>query len=273
MGRREESRPEEDQVENQTDDKKRSASIITYVPLIAAVIAAVGYIIVAIINRSTAITTTLKPIEYTQTAEAARTSSALTAAAEAIPTVRASTTPTDTPIPSATPTSVPPTFTATPSSPLAEVFPQVGDAQEYTFSDDLFSHNFVTTGGCTHTGVYGLQFDYKMQQSEDFGGWGVQWTGTPRGYFDASVFTTLDFWVKGASGGETFQIVLADTDEVDEGITVQSLTTITTDWTEVKIPLNRFSQVNLAALKLVEFPFYSSDGVGSICVDDISFVP
>ena len=252
---------------------KKSASINTYVPIIVAVIAALGTIIVAWINYSSAIITTLTPIEYTQTVEAVHTSSALTVAAKATPTMTASAIPTATPRPSNTSTSIPPTDTPLLSSPLAEVFPQVGDGQEYTFNDDLFSRKFVSTGDCTHTGVYGLQFDYKMQQYADFGGWGVQWTETPRGYFDASAFTTLDFWVKGASGGETFQIVLADTDGVDEEITVQSLATITTDWTEIKIPLNLFGQVNLASLKLVEFPFYRRDGVGSICIDDISFKP
>lgn len=45
--------------------------------VIVAVISTIGLIIVALINRSTAITTALKPIEFTQTAEARHTAAAM----------------------------------------------------------------------------------------------------------------------------------------------------------------------------------------------------
>ena len=82
MGRKRNNQ-EQRKPNNQTASGEKT---FPWFPVIAAVIAAMGYIVVALINRSTAITTTLKPIEFTQTAEAIHTSIAMTSTENAIQT-------------------------------------------------------------------------------------------------------------------------------------------------------------------------------------------
>jgi len=161
----------------------------------------------------------------------------------------------------------------TPSSPLIEIFPQVGAGEEYTFQDQIFSREFVTNGYCTHSAPSGLQFNYNMRIPEDFGGWGIQWETSSTKYFDASAFTTFVFWVRGVSGGETLQVVLLDTNDVNQSVKIHELAPITTDWTKISVPLSLFSAVNLASIDHIDFAFYGRDGTGSICIDDIRFLP
>jgi hypothetical protein len=61
-------------------EKPPTSGLEKWIPatVVVAIITAVAYILVALINRSTAITTTLKPIEFTQTAEAFHTSVVMT---------------------------------------------------------------------------------------------------------------------------------------------------------------------------------------------------
>ena len=101
---------EQKQPNNQSASSEKS---FPWVPVMAAFIAATGYVVVALINRSTAIETTLKPIQYTQTAEALHTAIAATTQAylplvtnTSTPTQTLSNTPTEsmTLTPSATPT-------------------------------------------------------------------------------------------------------------------------------------------------------------------------
>jgi LysM repeat protein len=66
------------QGKNKSNNNEKPSSLIQYIPLITAIVAALALIIVAIINRSTALLTTLTPIEFTQTAEAFHTSVAAT---------------------------------------------------------------------------------------------------------------------------------------------------------------------------------------------------
>ena len=77
MGRRKGSHLTQSLNKNQADDSKQTSPVIPYIPLIAAIVVALGYVIVAIINQQTAITTTLTPIEFTETAEAFHTSVAM----------------------------------------------------------------------------------------------------------------------------------------------------------------------------------------------------
>jgi LysM repeat protein len=76
------------QPESTEQEKLQTNGLEKWIPatVVVAIITAVAYIVVALINRSTAITTTLKPIEFTQTAEAFHTSIAMTATVSEIQT-------------------------------------------------------------------------------------------------------------------------------------------------------------------------------------------
>lgn len=191
--------------------------------------------------------------------------------------------PTDTP-PPATPTPEPtftPESTATqsptstpPLPPLVETFPQVDGGEEFAFinQDGVLSNEFVPAQNCVHSGSSGLQLTYEMKDAGN-GGWGVYWDDAPTTHFDASDFTTFTFWIRGASGGETFQIGLKDTSDKEIKVESKSLALVTSDWLIVTVPLSKFKGVNTASVRNVNFGFNKSHGSGSVCIDDIAFTP
>jgi hypothetical protein len=189
------------------------------------------------------------------------------------PTTTSASTPTPSPSPSATPTTTPPPA----PPPLLEIFPQSKDAEAFYWEDKggELTHHFVESDECRHSGVYGLQIEYKMS-GEGNGGWGVHWANAPADGFDASGFSTLDFWVKGLSGKKTFQIGLKDSDQREIKIESEELVVVSADeWRLVAIPLSEFANrgVNTASLDNVHFSFRADHGEGTICIDDISFSP
>ena len=178
--------------------------------------------------------------------------------------------PTFTPISSATqiPTNTPPL------PPLIETFPQVDGGEEfiYTSHGGLISNEFVPNKNCVHSGFSGVRLTYDMK-GEGFGGWGLIWNNASATHFDASGFTTFTFWVKGTSGGETFQLGLRDTSEKEVKVESKSLVLVTTDWLMVTVPLSKFNGVNISSIRNVNFGFPKNHGSGSICIDDIAFAP
>ncbi len=181
---------------------------------------------------------------------------------------------TSTPMPS-TPT-LTPTFTLTNTPlppPLEEIFPQVDGGQEFSFANEggVLTFEFVIDPNCTHSGPYGLRIAYSMLASGN-GGWGVHWDNSQDGYFNSFPFTNLSFWVKGATGNESFQIAMKDTDKNEYWITSTSVFVTTPDWTQVSIPLSKFEKVNMSSLANMSFGFNKDHKSGSICIDDISFV-
>jgi len=93
--------------------------------------------------------------------------------------------------------------------------------------------------------------------------------------FDASGFSALVFWVKGAAGGETFQIGLKDMAHKETLLDSQEYVVVShLEWRQVNVPLSEFEArgVNLASLENVSLGFNRRHGSGTICVDDIAFV-
>ena len=170
-------------------------------------------------------------------------------------------------------TSIPtPAATNTPLPPsLVEIFPQAVDGKVFVFSNEggVLAPEFVAGEGCVHSGVYGLRLTYNMQGKGN-GGWGVHWANpATTTHFDASRFRNLIFWVRGASGGESFQVAMKDTNAKSD----LSELVVTVDWSMVSIPLDEFQGVNISSLENVNFSFNQSHGSGSICLDDIAFAP
>lgn len=184
--------------------------------------------------------------------------------------------PTPTSMPAETPTPAPtsaPTVMPTPVPPLVEIVPQVGGGQAFVFKDKGGELNarYVESEECRHSGTFGLRLTYAMS-GEGSGGWGIHWANAPEGYFDASGFSDLVFWVKGTSGGETFQIGLKDTSGREVKVESQSLVIVSSsDWRPVRVPLSEFTDVNLASVENVNLGFNRNHGSGIICIDDIVF--
>jgi len=104
------------------------------------------------------------------------------------------------------------------------------------------------------------------------GGWGVHWDKAPSKYFDASGFNAFTFWVKGASGGETFQIGLKDISGKEVKLESIKFVVVSSKWMEATALFSDFEGVNVASLQNLNFGFNTSHGSGSICVDDLTFV-
>lgn len=104
------------------------------------------------------------------------------------------------------------------------------------------------------------------------GGWGVAWDSSEVGSFDASGFARLSLSVKGAAGGETFELGLKDTADVEEKVPSQEVEDVSTDrWSELSVPLEEFGAVDLSSLENLSFGFNQAHGSGEICIDEIAF--
>jgi hypothetical protein len=182
-------------------------------------------------------------------------------------------TPPPQPTPAVTPSPNP--ENAPPPLPLAEVFPQVGEGEEFIYVNqdkpDSLKKQFVDDGECRHSGPYALKLIYKFTGGGN-GGWGVSWRNTSAGSFDASGFNHLNLWVKGQTGRERFQVGLKDTRGKENKIESDSLVVSISNWARIAIPLNRFRDVDLRSIENINVGFNSNHGSGIICMDDIAFV-
>jgi hypothetical protein len=185
-----------------------------------------------------------------------------------LPSATAALVPTDTLAPTITPTKT------TPPQPLPEIFPQIDGGQEFVFinNDGSLVNEFTMDQNCSHTGSYGLRLKYAMK-GDGNGGWGVHWDNAPLKYFDATHFSTVIFWVKGTAGHETFQVGLRDIDGKESKVETKILLVLSAEWMELKIPLSKFTGVNTDLIKNINFGFNKNHGSGTICIDDITFVP
>jgi hypothetical protein len=121
------------------------------------------------------------------------------------------------------------------------------------------------TENCANTSFHGMSIVYDFS-AQGNGGVGVQW-GQLQGGFDASGFTTLSFWVRGAVGNEKFEVGLKDKNGTETKIQFAADSV----GRNTLIGLNKFSSVNLSSLENLNFSFNKTHGSGSICIDDIVF--
>ncbi len=189
--------------------------------------------------------------------------------------------PTDTSVPTATDTideTAPvPTATAVSRPPvcgLFEIFPQVRSCDAHTTfrgQDGKINDSVFVTQG-VHAGTHSLKLTYENTAAEDYSGWYVDWSKSPEGYFNASSYSELVFWVIGESGGETFQIGLRD-DDNEEKAKSALLVTVTQTWQQVSVPLSIFGgNVDLSRITRLIFDFTRAEGSGTIYIDDIKFI-
>lgn len=194
------------------------------------------------------------------------------------PTTTSTNSPSPTPLPSDTPTPTPL------PRPVVEIFPQAVDGRVFLFPEDqpnLIKGGIIEDQVCRRSGAYGVQLTYNF--STFGGGWGIHWGEAPLKHFNATGYTNLAFWVKGAAGNEKFQIGLKDTGLIDVPDDQNEVKVNSTEyqivsgseWREVVVPLNHFTgnqgQVNIASIDNVTFTFEAKHGSGSICIDDIAY--
>jgi hypothetical protein len=198
--------------------------------------------------------------------------------------------PTETAAPTLTLLNIPPIATVTPLPPeiLNDIFiANYGDLkmvqiQNFTQKAEhrLSTFDTETTVDCKHTGQYGIHIKYgfpKEYTSRDYeyGMWGVGVNQLISQYprIDIKNYKAIEFWVKGAIGGETFEIWLANEHDADIGLkSINYVDVSSKEWRKVLIPFSDFYR-NGAFNEIygVTFNFYSTNGIGNICIDDINF--
>lgn len=187
------------------------------------------------------------------------------------PTPTPTSTPTATMTPSPTLTPLP-TATLTPPPPMLELFFQSTGAKEFIYKNNggELTALVLPSPNCIHSGIYGMQISYDMKGNGN-GGWGVHWDEAPGKHFDASQYSALTFWVKGASGGETFQIGIRDTNKVEYKLESVAVVVVTQNWSRVSAPFTSFVGVNVSSIANINLGFNSNHRSGSICIDDFAF--
>jgi len=94
---------------------------------------------------------------------------------------------------------------------------------------------------------------------------------------DLSSYATMTFWIKGAKGGETFELGMNDTvsNKREDAVLVGSIHRylpkgVTTEWQEVKIPLEDFFGPDLIRVYSLVFNF-NEEGTGEFWIEGLSF--
>jgi len=137
------------------------------------------------------------------------------------------------------------------------------------------SYTVITKESDSRPGRAGkvLRIDFSKQ-----GGW-CGWYTLLNGV-DVSGFNALTFWVKGETGGERFDIGLADNTMQDLEIDAVYLGSIksfipqgiTTEWQQVKVPIAALrSELKMDRMGSLVF-WFRYEGSGAILMDDIAFV-
>lgn len=223
-------------------------------------------------------TKTSNAFEQRQTAEAqqtqierTRTSANLTLTAEA--NVNA----TETAQLNATETYTP-TLTIAPScsdSLICDLFldpEQIDNAESFKFAEGgILRSDF--TSDCALAGNYGLQLEFDMN-GENYGGWGLHWWFSSNGYFDATRYTDLTFWLK-LNDAKNFQLSLKDIAGNQQQIEIEDYIVVESGgWILFRISLEQFDQtgINLSQIRDISFGFNQTHGKGVLCVDSIQFL-
>lgn len=96
-------------------------------------------------------------------------------------------------------------------------------------------------------------------------------------YYDLRPYKSVSFMVKGAKGGEEFEMGMADKNWVIIGDSLKAgsvkkylLKGVTTEWQEVAIPLEDFGLLDFSEMGSFVINFYEK-GEGTIYIDDLKF--
>ncbi|MBI4227477.1 MAG: hypothetical protein HY600_04270 [Candidatus Omnitrophica bacterium] len=138
-----------------------------------------------------------------------------------------------------------------------------------------------------HGGASALMLKYDKKGTGgpyDRGGWCGYYTQVKSGrqFFDASPYTTLTVWVKGANGDECFMVGLADRhwDEVGDSVKSEPIGKylpagrVTTEWQPARIPLSTLmvdaKELATIAICFEGECFPNGEGKGTVYLDDLA---
>ncbi|MBU4488992.1 MAG: PKD domain-containing protein [Candidatus Omnitrophica bacterium] len=119
---------------------------------------------------------------------------------------------------------------------------------------------------------YSMQLDYDVLYGSSFAGY---WTAFNN--MDLSMYNTLEFWIRGAAGGEKFTFYLKDFHGNESKLDIANYLPdgITTSWQKVTIPLSDFKGIvtwNEMDSFVITFEGMIGSGQGRIYIDNIRFV-
>ena len=156
---------------------------------------------------------------------------------------------------------------------LYDIFPQFAVIRSIPYSDSDPNASIrcwrSTTSESIHTGHYGLKIEYTMPS----GTWGSYNINLP--HCDISQASSLQFWVKGAQGGEKFEFVLwSDCQGPFPGRPSSAEISVSQTWELMNIPLKDFeSFADLSSLCRLSIGFNDAmHSGGTIYLDEIVFV-
>ena len=130
------------------------------------------------------------------------------------------------------------------------------------------------------SGGRSLRIDYDKQPDGFCGAWvhlfDFETPANERVFVDTEMYPYVSFWVKGAKGGEQFNVQMADPewlameDSVSAGPVEAYLPDgVTTEWQEVVVPFDDFG---LSEYKAAVFTLnFTEQGSGSVYIDDLTF--
>ncbi len=131
----------------------------------------------------------------------------------------------------------------------------------------------------SHEGAYAIKFTYNIP----VGGWNGYWSFTTSdittpGTYNASAFTDIRFYAKGASGGEFFKVELVSGVGLERKLQAVYINTISdftsglgTDYAEIVIPFSSYSLINTSQLVQVNIVFDQGPVASSVYIDYIRF--
>ena len=145
----------------------------------------------------------------------------------------------------------------------------------------------VRTDTTAQAGKQSLMLKYDKKGTGgpyDSGGWCGYYTQVKSGrqFLDATPYTKLTLWVKGAAGAECFMIGVADRhwDEVGDSVKSEPIGNylpegkITTEWQQATIPLSAFfvdfKELATIAVCFESGCFPNGEGRGTVYLDDVT---
>ncbi len=114
---------------------------------------------------------------------------------------------------------------------------------------------------------YSLELEFYIPKGDQ-----ASWS-TGLNDIDISAANGISFWMKGAEGSEKLWIALEDSYGASKQTDISPMVKATTDWQEIKVPMDRFPSVDLNKLARLTFLFKGEPNVisGKIYLDDIAF--
>lgn len=169
--------------------------------------------------------------------------------------------PTNTPL--LTATNPGPTVVPAVSSVTQDVFIQTSIKQNYHQFGNLYIMN-----DCAHSGIFGVRLTNSTNMPS---WWGIVFSEP----YDISKYQSLNFWIKGDFGGESFDVLIEDKANTEIEIKSSSLdvNVSSVDWHLVEVPLNSSAMGTNSVTEIKSFVIgvIPTDEVERICIDDIYF--